>query len=123
MALVPIPASDQSAPSESSSRSARRSASPAAHPPQDVTAGVGEHQQVPAGTGIVGQQVLQRRQYLLRPVLPPQLQHLGRVVQAPRAVLVRADAQRHGPSMLRYPRMLASCFSEASNSVWRDYQL
>lgn len=38
---------------------------PAAHPPQDLTVGVGEHQQVPAGTRIVGQQVLQRGHHLL----------------------------------------------------------
>ncbi|WP_183044423.1 hypothetical protein [Pseudarthrobacter phenanthrenivorans] len=51
--------------------------------------------QVSAGTRVVGQQVLQRRHHLLQPVLPPQLQHLGRIVQVPRAVLVGADAQRH----------------------------
>ncbi|MHA7291500.1 hypothetical protein ACX80V_17930 [Arthrobacter sp. MDT3-24] len=42
---------------------------------------------MPAGTGIVGQQVMKRRHDLLQPVLPPKFQDVGGVVQVPRAVL------------------------------------
>ena len=52
-------------------------------------------QQVSARTGIVGQQVVQRRHDMLQPVLPPQLQDVGHIVEVTRAVLVRADSQGH----------------------------
>lgn len=68
----------------------------AAQPSQDLAVGVCQYQEVPAGTGIGGQQVVQRRHDPLKPVLPPQLQDAGDVVQVPRTVLVRADPQGHG---------------------------
>ncbi|WP_258229127.1 hypothetical protein [Arthrobacter sp. HMWF013] len=49
-----------------------------------------------AGTGIVGQQVLQRRHHLLQPVLPSELQDVGNIVQVPGTVVIRPDAQGRG---------------------------
>jgi hypothetical protein len=52
---------------------------------------------VPAGTRIVGQQVVQGRHDLLQPVPPPQLQDVGGVVEACLTVSILLLLQIVGP--------------------------
>lgn len=99
MAFVPMPASDQSGPFGELQPVRPPQHRRAAHPPEDIAAVVGEHEQVSAGTGIVDQQVVQRGHDLLVPVPPTEFQDVRGVVQVSGLrwfrLMPRATERRH----------------------------